>query len=230
MILVGTLLLALLIVLSLTVGRGIDAHRLTPQDRGPALANLIVPLLLLGCAGWIMLEAEPASPEAGAFLVLVGLAVSATVGNPVTGAVLALADPRSRRDQAQAPDPANPDPANPDPANPDPANRRRLEALLTQPGGLDPSNPGPAGPATTGPADPALLRGGAWIGALERLVVTAGLLTGWGEAVLLIVAIKGLGRYPEMRSPASAERFIIGTIASLLWAGAVAEVILLGLH
>lgn len=201
MILVATLVLALILVLALTLGRGIDAHRLTPSDRAPALANLVVPLVLLGVAGWILLDSPPASSDEAALLVLVGLAVSAVVGNPVTGAVLALADPRSH----PAPDPATgPGPAGPGPAGP--------------------------GPAGTGPADPTLLRGGAWIGALERLVVTAGLLTGWGEAVLLIVAIKGLGRYPELRSPASAERFIIGTIASLLWAGAVAEVVLLGLR
>ena len=204
MILVGTLLLVLLLLLSLTVGRGIDAHQLTPQDRIPAVANLLVPLILLGAAGWIYLDAPPPSSDASAFIVLIGIVVSAVVGNPVTGAVLALADPRSRPDPG--PDSGSASGSGSGPAAPDPGDRAK------------------------GPADPTLLRGGAWIGTLERIVVTAGLLTGWGEAVLLIVAIKGLGRYPELRSPASAERFIIGTITSLLWAGAVAEVILLGLN
>jgi hypothetical protein len=195
-ILAGTLVLVLLLVLALTVGRRIDAHSLTPEDRYPALANLGVPLLLLGVTGWLLLDNPPASPEQAALLVVVGLAVSAVVGNPVTGAVLALADPRSR----PAPDPQT-------------AGGQAAQSLT---------------PDGTGPADPTLLRGGAWIGALERLVVTAGILGGWGEAVLLIVAIKGLGRYPELRSPASAERFIIGTISSLLWAACVAEVVRLG--
>jgi hypothetical protein len=201
MIFVGTLLLVLVLVLGLTFGRGIDAHRLTPRDWMPALGNLVVPLVLLGCSGVVLLQAGPPSDNVAAALLLVGLTVSAVVGNPVTGAVLALADPRSR---TTTPDPAS---------SPDPTSS---PAATSAPDG-------------TGPADPTLLRGGAWIGALERLVVTAGLLAGWGEAVLLIVAIKGLGRYPELRSSTSAERFIIGTFASLLWAGAVAQVLRLGL-
>jgi hypothetical protein len=69
-----------------------------------------------------------------------------------------------------------------------------------------------------GPADPRLLNGGAWIGALERLAVTTALLAGRPEGVVVVVAVKGLGRYPELRAPAAAERFIIGTLTSLLWA------------
>lgn len=220
MILVGTLLLALLVVLSLTLGRGIDAHRLSPQDRIPALANLIVPLILLGSAGWIFLDAPPASSDAAAFIVIIGLLASAVVGNPVTGAVLALADPRSHRDPGPRPDPGT--------AAPDPGTAAPAPGTAAPDAGT--AAPDPGDPDAKGPADPSLLRGGAWIGTLERIAVTAGLLTGWGEAVLLIVAIKGLGRYPELRSPASAERFIIGTITSLLWAGAVAQVVLLGLN
>lgn len=65
------------------------------------------------------------------------------------------------------------------------------------------------------------LRGGAWIGALERLAIFASLIVGWREMVAVTLAIKGLGRYPELRSgdnPAVAERFIIGTFVSVLWA------------
>lgn len=78
----------------------------------------------------------------------------------------------------------------------------------------------------------ALLRGGLLIGVLERLAVTASVLVGHPEGVAIVVAIKGLGRYPELRNAAStdpdstaenvgaavSERFIIGTLASLLWA------------
>lgn len=71
----------------------------------------------------------------------------------------------------------------------------------------------------------AILRGGSWIGALERAAVFATLVTGWPEGLLAVVGLKGLGRYPELRSqerPGVAERFIIGTFASVLWAAACA--------
>lgn len=70
------------------------------------------------------------------------------------------------------------------------------------------------------------LRGGRWIGYLERIAVFAGLLAGFPGVLALTLAIKGLGRYPELRSssPQIAERFIIGTFVSLLWACAMAGV------
>ena len=87
----------------------------------------------------------------------------------------------------------------------------------------DPGSP----QAPTGPARPNLLTGGAWIGALERVAVTTTLLAGWPEGLALVLAVKGLGRYPELRSadqPGTAERFIIGTFSSVLWASACAGV------
>jgi len=77
----------------------------------------------------------------------------------------------------------------------------------------------------------AVLRGGAWIGALERAAVFASLAVGMPEGVAVVLALKGLGRYPELRnpedSPGAAERFIIGTFTSVLWAGACAGVLAL---
>lgn len=70
-----------------------------------------------------------------------------------------------------------------------------------------------------------ILRGGAWIGALERLAIYAGVVASWPEAIAVVLAVKGLGRYPELRSgerSAVAERFIIGTFVSVLWACACA--------
>ena len=75
-----------------------------------------------------------------------------------------------------------------------------------------------APPGTPSPADPLILRGGAWIGVLERLCVVATLLLGWPEGIALTLGVKGLGRYPDLRTPGAAERFIIGTFASVLWA------------
>jgi hypothetical protein len=78
-----------------------------------------------------------------------------------------------------------------------------------------------------GPARTNVLTGGAWIGALERIAVTTTLLAHWPEGLALILAVKGLGRYPELRSadqPGTAERFIIGTFGSTLWAAACAGI------
>ena len=75
-----------------------------------------------------------------------------------------------------------------------------------------------------------VLRGGAWIGGLERTAIAVSLLAGWPEGVALALALKGLGRYPELRNqdnPGTAERFIIGTFTSVLWAAGCAGVVLL---
>jgi F0F1-type ATP synthase membrane subunit c/vacuolar-type H+-ATPase subunit K len=72
--------------------------------------------------------------------------------------------------------------------------------------------------------EPPVLRGGAWIGVLERLAVVATLLAGWPEGLAVVLGIKGLARYPELREPTAAERFIIGTFTSVLWAAACAGV------
>lgn len=72
-----------------------------------------------------------------------------------------------------------------------------------------------------------VLRGGSWIGALERLGIVATLLAGWPEGIAVILAVKGLARYPELKtaqSSGAAERFIIGTFASIGWAAVSAGV------
>jgi hypothetical protein len=79
-----------------------------------------------------------------------------------------------------------------------------------------------------------VLRGGAWIGALERLAVFAGLAAGFPEGVAVVLALKGVGRFPDLRadggSGAATERFIIGTFASVLWAAACAGMVALVLR
>ena len=75
-----------------------------------------------------------------------------------------------------------------------------------------------------------VLRGGAWIGALERLAVFATLIVGWGPGLAIVLAVKGLGRYPELRNQedtGAAERFIIGTFTSVLWAAGCAGLAIL---
>lgn len=70
-----------------------------------------------------------------------------------------------------------------------------------------------------------VLRGGMWIGILERVGLTAAILAGRFELAAVVVAVKALGRYPEIReNPAVSERFIIGTLSSLLVAAACGAV------
>jgi len=75
-----------------------------------------------------------------------------------------------------------------------------------------------------------LLRGGMWIGVLERLAITGGILAGHPEAIAIVIAVKGLGRYPELRGGTgdagskAAERFIVGTLASFLWAALIGTI------
>lgn len=63
-----------------------------------------------------------------------------------------------------------------------------------------------------------LLRGGTTIGYLERLGVAIGIIAGYPEAIAVVVAVKGIGRFSELAAAEARERFIIGTLASLLWA------------
>jgi hypothetical protein len=73
-----------------------------------------------------------------------------------------------------------------------------------------------------------VLRGGAWIGGLERLAMFATLVGGWPEGMVAIVAVKAFARYPELKTgqaTGAIERFIIGTFASLGWAAACAGVV-----
>ncbi|GII99057.1 hypothetical protein CLV28_1698 [Sediminihabitans luteus] len=66
------------------------------------------------------------------------------------------------------------------------------------------------------------LRGGMWVGLLERFAITGSVLAGFPAGIAVVVAIKGLGRYPELRdNPGASERFVVGTLASVVWSGLV---------
>jgi hypothetical protein len=79
------------------------------------------------------------------------------------------------------------------------------------------------------PVEREILRGGMTIGYLERLAVVGSAFAGQPAAVAVIVAIKGLGRFAELENSAARERFIIGTMVSLIWAGACAAPLVLSL-
>jgi hypothetical protein len=144
--------------------------------------------------------------------VVLTLAVAGGLGWPVTTLVLRLArtvDAQERLNEA-GPEPADqPQLAFPAPPRPDPWEHSGSTAAAPPPPGV------PAG----------VLRGGLVIGVLERLAVATAILTGEPVAIAYVVAIKGLGRYAELKeTPAAAERFIIGTLSSMLWAAGAASI------
>ena len=72
---------------------------------------------------------------------------------------------------------------------------------------------------------------GRWIGILERIAVYVSIVAGFPPGIAVALAVKGLGRYPELRAEKEGceaarvgELFIIGTFASVLWAAAWAGV------
>ena len=72
-----------------------------------------------------------------------------------------------------------------------------------------------------------VLRGGLTIGYLERVIVVAAVLVGRWELLAGLIAIKGLGRFRDLDAGAATERFIIGTLVSLTWAGLCGALIVL---
>ncbi|CAN5179565.1 hypothetical protein BH09ACT5_BH09ACT5_22990 [soil metagenome] len=72
-----------------------------------------------------------------------------------------------------------------------------------------------------------ILRGGTTVGFLERLALIGTVLAGQAAAIAVIVAVKGLGRFSELDDSRARERFIIGTLTSLIWGAACAAAITL---
>ncbi len=108
----------------------------------------------------------------------------------------------------------------------DAARPEEAEASAQAAGPAEASGGAPAGDP---PADPgsALLRGGALIGVFERIAISATLLAGWPEGLAVVLAVKGLGRFPELKQAhgqATSERFILGTLVSVLAAAACAGI------
>lgn len=70
----------------------------------------------------------------------------------------------------------------------------------------------------TSDAATSALRGGTWIGILERLAISGTIMLGYPAGIAAVIAVKGLGRFAELKdNSAASERFVIGSLASLLW-------------
>ncbi len=135
----------------------------------------------------------------GLLVALLGTAVAVLGGNPVTRRILEIATHGRVRDGVSG-------------------------GII-----LDAQAAGVADPDTTvSEADPEtreVMRGGTTIGYLERLSVVIALIAGYPEAIAIVVAVKGVGRFSELAAAEARERFIIGTLSSLLWACVVGALV-----
>ncbi|UIK89524.1 hypothetical protein [Arthrobacter polaris] len=156
------------------------------------------------------------------------LAVAVLGGWPVTAGLLKFAKSNAVRavDAADLGPTASAQVPEDTPSNIPGANGGDQREVVGQTGEDARNDQPPAGPPTDAPtprANVEVLRGGLLIGFLERAAVAVAIFSGQPVAIAYVVAIKGLGRYPELKdTPAASERFIIGTLASMLWAASVA--------
>lgn len=167
-----------------------------------------------------------------ALWITLALVVAGFAGWPVTALVFRLARTIDDRADAAGRTAAGGD-GSADAAD-DPSADVTVDGEITVAGGTAASAATPADAASgagtgAGPdaavtvATTRILRGGAIIGVLERLAVCLAILAGQPVAIAYVVAIKGLGRFAELKeTPVAAERFIIGTFTSMLWAAGVA--------
>ena len=160
------------------------------------VGGLLVPLVV---AGLLALAAAPVPGPAQVVAVGALLVAAATGGSPMATGVLRLADPAAAR-AAEGVD----------------LHRGGSSALTTR--GTGPGAVSPARPVAATMSAPGLLRGGSTLGVLERLATFATLAAGSPEGIAVVLAVKGLGRFGELKIPAAPERFMIGTFASVLWA------------
>ncbi|GJL93182.1 hypothetical protein [Hyphococcus sp.] len=65
-------------------------------------------------------------------------------------------------------------------------------------------------------------KAGRVIGSLERILIFIGVLTVRWEVLAGVVALKTVARYKELDTQLNAEYFLIGSLASILWAVVVA--------
>ena len=195
------MIVAALVLLLLAATAPVADRPLRRVVADPVLPVAVLAAALLAAAAALAASADDVSGWQRAAAAVLGVLVAVTAGSHVVRAVFRL----TRREVR---------PARPGAVTPAPA----------------PGEPPPAELPLDLESPASVLRGGAWIGYLERGAVAATLLAAFPEGLALVLAVKGVGRYPELRDagsggPAGAdapEEFIIGTLASVLWAAAAA--------
>lgn len=188
---------------------------LTPLRRAvadPVLPVAVLAALLLALAAALAAQADPVHGWRLAAALVIGVLAATTSGSLVVRGVFRLMRreflPARTRPSTASTASAALTASAASAASTDPLPRAETTAVEERPDDAD--------------RPESVLRGGAWIGYLERAAVASTLLAGWPEGVALVLAVKGVGRYAELRETNAPETFIIGTLASLLWAVAAA--------
>jgi hypothetical protein len=70
----------------------------------------------------------------------------------------------------------------------------------------------------TPPGSPASGTAGRYIGLLERFIVVTGLMISQWGVIAGVVALKSVSRYKELDTQITAEYFLVGSLASFVWA------------
>lgn len=209
------------LLLAATVAGVLAARR---GARGPAgMLWAAVPAVLVGAAAVVALAA-PAATGFGLAAVRVAAVLAAMAGgSALVTAAFALAGATGEDEPDGDTAPTEGPPATDPPAGSNDGDTPPDEGTRRADG--DPSDDEPSGgdPADE-PVPDSPLRGGLAIGVLERAAIAVCVLANFGGGLAVIVAAKGLARYPELRHPGAAEQFIIGTFVSVLWAVACAGV------
>lgn len=170
----------------------------TVSMRRPSNVPLIVAAGLVVLALIVVAVAPVNVPTiVGLVIALLGTALAVLGGDPITRRVLAIATHGSVRDGSAG-------------------------GILVRDGSDEDGAPS-ASESTTEIRE--VMRGGTTIGYLERISVVVAIVAGFPEALAIIVAVKGVGRFSELAAPESRERFIIGTMSSLLWASVVGALV-----
>ncbi|GAB3405884.1 hypothetical protein GCM10027515_19760 [Schumannella luteola] len=209
-------ILAILVIAGATVVAAIGVRR----DRPIAGLVPVVPIaigLLLALLG---VRIPSHSPVLEALLALVIAAAGVVAGSPLTMLVLRRTAPAAdagRGSSENAGIRADSDRARPAAAASWSLGEEVPDEALR-------SSAGSPGAASTAPRE--VLRGGGVIGYLERFAIIGSVALGHIEVLAAVIAIKGLGRFNDLDSSAARERFIIGTLVSMIWAGSCAALIL----
>lgn len=192
------MIVAVVVLLVLAGVAGILAGRAGTDGRA-GLIRAAAPLVVLAAAAVVALAA-PAASGFGLATVRVAAVLAAMAGGSVLVTatfVLAGANGREQEEPTEAPASV----AGPAAASPEEAVEETDAEVVEEP-----------------------LRGGLAIGILERAAIAVCILANFAAGLAVIVAAKGLARYPELRNPGAAEQFIIGTFVSVLWAAGCAGV------
>ncbi|SEF16854.1 hypothetical protein [Jiangella alba] len=203
-------------------------HRRPSAGTATWLAAAAVPIVLAGAAALFGLGGDPAGDGLLNFARAAAVVAAVTGGSVIATALLRVADRRTADLGSSITAPSVAGSVNVGAVGAGSVHVGAADAESVGIGSADDGGAGGdgvGGDATAAVSDPETLRGGTSIGALERVAVAVTLLAGWPEGLALVLGVKGLGRYPELRRPAAAERFIIGTLASVLWAVAAVGVV-----